>query len=168
MFKTKRVIFFLFPGLFLTVFHALRDLTVSLIQGTFSFAAQAPGLVTLAILFAVTALWGRFFCGYLCSFGAMQELLAFVSKKLVPRKMWISATADRILKFLKYAVLCDPCRDPDRFVLRRTLLLPLSLPARRAVYAALPGQAVPDPPEGKRLQRLRAVLPRLRHGRCGA
>ena len=97
--------FFLFPGLFLTVFHALRDLTVSLIQGTFSFAAQAPGLVTLAILFAVTALWGRFFCGYLCSFGAMQELLAFVSKKLVPRKKRISAAADRILKFLKYAVL---------------------------------------------------------------
>ena len=97
--------FFLFPGLFLTVFHALRDLTVSLIQGTFSFAAQAQGLVTLAILFAVTALWGRFFCGYLCSFGAMQELLAFVSKKLVPRKKRISAAADRILKFLKYAVL---------------------------------------------------------------
>lgn len=97
--------FLLFPGLFLTVFHALRDLTVSLIRGTFSFAAQAPGLVTLAILFAITALWGRFFCGYLCSFGAMQELLAFVSKKLVPRKKRISATADRILKFLKYAVL---------------------------------------------------------------
>ena len=48
--------FFLFPGLFLTVFHAIRDLVVSLIQGTFSFSAQAPGLATLLIAFAVTAL----------------------------------------------------------------------------------------------------------------
>lgn len=97
--------FFLFPGLFLTAFHAIRDLVVSLIQGTFSFSAQAPGLVTLLILFAVTALWGRFFCGYLCSFGAMQELVAFASRKIIPRKKSIPAKADRILKFLKYAVL---------------------------------------------------------------
>ena len=97
--------FFLFPGLFLTVFHAIMDLVVSLIQGTFSFSAQAPGLVTLLIVFAVTALWGRFFCGYLCSFGAMQELLAFASRKIIPRKKRIPQKADRILKFLKYAVL---------------------------------------------------------------
>ncbi len=97
--------FFLFPGLFLTVFQALKDLVVSLIQGTFSFSAQAPGLATLLILFAVTVLWGRFFCGYLCSFGAMQELFAFASRKMIPRKKRIPAKADRILKFLKYAVL---------------------------------------------------------------
>ncbi len=97
--------FFLFPGLFLTVFHEIRDLVVSLIQGTFSFSAQAPGLVTLLILFAVTALWGRFFCGYLCSFGAMQELVAFASRKIIPRKKRIPEKMDRILKFLKYAVL---------------------------------------------------------------
>ena len=97
--------FFLFPGLFLTVFHEIRDLVVSLIQGTFSFSAQAPGLVTLLILFVVTALWGRFFCGYLCSFGAMQELVAFASRKIIPRKKRIPEKMDRILKFLKYAVL---------------------------------------------------------------
>lgn len=97
--------FFLLPGLFLTVFQALRDLTVSLIRGTFSFSAQAPGLVTLLIVFAVTTLWGRFFCGYLCSFGALQELLAFASRKIIPRKKRVHEKADRILKFVKYAVL---------------------------------------------------------------
>lgn len=97
--------FFLFPGLFLTVLHALRDLVVSLVQGSFSFSAQAPGLVTLLIVFAVTALWGRFFCGYLCSFGAMQELLALVSRKIFKRTKRIPEKADRILKVLKYAVL---------------------------------------------------------------
>lgn len=97
--------FLLFPGLFLTVFHAMRDLVVSIINGSFSFSSQAPGLVTLLIVFAVTALWGRFFCGYLCSFGAVQDLLASVSRKLAPKRKGIPAKADRILKYLKYAVL---------------------------------------------------------------
>lgn len=97
--------FLLLPGLFLSVFSALRDLFVSLIQGTFSFAAQAPGIITLAAVTAVTALWGRFFCGYLCSFGAAQEFLAFAAKKLTGKRRSLPGKADRILKYLKYAVL---------------------------------------------------------------
>ena len=78
------VSFLLFPGLFLTVFNALRDVVTALVTGTFALSALSGSLITLVAVVGVTALWGRFFCGYLCTFGALQELLAFVGRKLLP------------------------------------------------------------------------------------
>ena len=95
--------FLFFPGLFLSIFNALRDVVTALIAGTFSFAGLAGQLLLLCVVFGMTALWGRFFCGYLCSFGAMQELTAWVSKRL--RLPTIPSGADRVLKYAKYAVL---------------------------------------------------------------
>ena len=97
--------FILFPGLFVTVFHAIRDIVTSLIAGTFSFSASAPSLLILGVVLLVTALWGRFFCGYFCAFGTIQEGLAFLSRKLIRRKKPIPQKLDRALKFAKYAVL---------------------------------------------------------------
>ena len=64
--------FLLFPGLFLTVFNALKDVIVALVTGTFALSALTGSLITLAVVLGVTVLWGRFFCGYLCTFGALQ------------------------------------------------------------------------------------------------
>ena len=97
--------FLLFPGLFLTVFNALRDVVVALFTGTFAFSALSGSLVTLTVVLGVTILWGRFFCGYLCAFGALQELLAFAGKKLLPQRVRMPAQADRVLKYMKYGVL---------------------------------------------------------------
>ena len=52
--------FLLFPGLFLTVFNALKDLVVALVTGTFAISALSGSLVTLTAVLGVTALWGRF------------------------------------------------------------------------------------------------------------
>ena len=97
--------FIFFPGLFLSIFTSLRDVVTALIGGTFTLTGLAGQLVLLAVVFLLTALWGRIFCGYLCSFGAMQELIGWVSKKLIPRLLRVPAGADRILKSVKYAVL---------------------------------------------------------------
>ena len=97
--------FLLFPGLFLTVFNALRDVVVALVNGTFAFSALSGSLMTLAVVLGVTVLWGRFFCGYLCSFGALQELLAFAGKKLLPGLRVVPEKVDRALKYVKYGVL---------------------------------------------------------------
>ena len=95
----------LFPGLFVSVFGALRDLVTNLIAGTFTFSAMAPQLLTLLTVFGVTALWGRFFCGCFCAFGTIQELLAILSEKLLPKKGRVPQKWDRVLKFVKYGVL---------------------------------------------------------------
>lgn len=97
--------FLLFPGLFLTVFNALRDVVVALFTGTFALSTLSGSLVTLAVVLGVTVLWGRFFCGYLCTFGALQELLAFAGKKLLPHRINLPRKADKALKFVKYGVL---------------------------------------------------------------
>ena len=97
--------FLLFPGLFLTVFNAIRDIIRSAISGSFTFAALSGPLLILITVLLVTILWGRFFCGYLCSFGAVQELLARLSDMLRIRRNKLPLGADRILKKVKYAVL---------------------------------------------------------------
>ena len=97
--------FLLFPGLFLIVFNALRDVITALFTGTFALSALSGSLVTLVAVLGVTALWGRFFCGYLCTFGALQELLAFAGKKLLPGLRKMPEKADKVLKYAKYAVL---------------------------------------------------------------
>ena len=64
----------------------------------------APLLTLLAVI-PITALWGRFFCGYLCAFGGMQELLAFIAKKLHVKQLKIRPEADRVMRKIKYGVL---------------------------------------------------------------
>ena len=93
--------FLLFPGLFLTVFNALRDVVVALVSGTFAFSALSGSLITLAAVLGVTVLWGRFFCGYLCTFGALQELLSFAGRKILPGMRSVPERADKLLKYVK-------------------------------------------------------------------
>mgnify|MGYP001028129308 CR=1 FL=1 len=66
--------FILFPGLFISTFSALGDIVKALVNGTFSVSALSAQLITVLGIFVITALWGRFFCGFLCSFGALQDL----------------------------------------------------------------------------------------------
>ena len=96
--------FLFFPGLFLTVFHALGDVISAAFAGTFSLGALASQLVILTVTLFVTAVWGRFFCGYLCAFGSAQEFFFFLSRKMF-RIRALPSGIDRILKYVKYAVL---------------------------------------------------------------
>tara|TARA_Y100000748_G_scaffold107442_1_gene89912 strand:+ start:1091 stop:3223 length:2133 start_codon:yes stop_codon:yes gene_type:complete len=51
-------------------------------------------------------LWGRgLFCGWLCPFGALQEMVSWVAKKLRLRQWKVSERWHRRLQWLKYAIL---------------------------------------------------------------
>lgn len=63
-----------FPGLFLSIFHALRDMVTALVSGAFSFSGLAGQLALLLVMFLLTALWGRLFCRNLCPLGALFAL----------------------------------------------------------------------------------------------
>jgi polyferredoxin len=61
----------------------------------------STGYLLLFLVPTVTALFaGRLFCGYVCPFGALQELLHV--RKL---RLWIPERWMRVLRFLPYAVL---------------------------------------------------------------
>ena len=100
------VAFILFPGLFISTFSALGDIIKALVNGTFSVSTLSVQLITVSGIFMITALWGRFFCGFLCSFGALEDLLALPLKKFrlkhrIPKKL------DRVLKYLKFVILAS-------------------------------------------------------------
>lgn len=97
--------FILFPGLFITTFAAVRDICTAIIGGSFQISVYADQLLLIAAVFPVTILFGRFFCGYLCSFGAMGDLLWWISSKITKKPIVVSAKADRVIKLLKYFIL---------------------------------------------------------------
>lgn len=97
--------FLLFPGMFIIIFNAMKSLVTAAAAGTFSLTAMAgPLFITVSVLL-ITMLWGRFFCGYLCSFGAMGDLLYGISSKILPFDIAFSAPAERWLKRIKYLIL---------------------------------------------------------------
>lgn len=97
--------FLLFPELFITALHALGDVVTSLTDGTFSFSALSAQIMTIVAVFAATAVWGGIFCGYLCSFGAMQELALGIFQGIFHRKIVIPERIDHVLQYLKDLVL---------------------------------------------------------------
>lgn len=134
--------FILLPGLFIFTFSAIRDVYTALIKGSFSFSAQAESLLVLLAVFPITILWGRFFCGFLCSFGAMGDLLWALSRKIFKKPLKVNSQVDRKLKLLKYLV----------FVLIVVFLWTLAIPVSSTMnpwtifgmYASLNGWSSPN------------------------
>ncbi|MEA4869818.1 MAG: FMN-binding protein [Christensenella sp.] len=83
----------------------MKAIYTSLIDGTFH-AAALTGQIALAVsILLITAMMGRFFCGFLCSFGTMGDFFWFIGTKLKLRRPKIGSRADRILKKTKYLLL---------------------------------------------------------------
>ena len=102
------IAFIAFPELFITVYVSIKDIVTSIIGGTFSFAGNASSLILTSGILLVTALWGRFFCGYLCAFGAVSELMYSVFNKRIIKKTLMPTSVDSKLKWVKTA----PSRSP--------------------------------------------------------
>lgn len=106
---TRRAIqaaaFVLFPGLFISTFSAMKTIVSTIVGGTFTMAAYGGQVILVVAMLLITAIMGRFFCGFLCSFGSMGDLFWWLGTKLKLRRPAISEKADRVLKYLKYVVL---------------------------------------------------------------
>ena len=64
------------------------------------------GIVTIVSLF----FWGRaLFCGWLCPFGALQELLSTLSKKIGIKQISLKIKLDTYFRYLKYILLAIIC-----------------------------------------------------------
>ncbi len=76
-------------------------------QRSLAFFLYDPMTVLLWLFVAVTFfVWGRgTFCGWLCPFGALQELISQLTQKLGVKTLRVSTALDRQLKRVKYVVL---------------------------------------------------------------
>lgn len=99
------VAFILFPGLFIMVFSSIRDIFIALVDGSFSVSALLLQIIIVFTVFLITILWGRFFCGFLCSFGMLQEVIFFFSKKFISGKVNFPPRLDYVMKFTKYFII---------------------------------------------------------------
>ena len=99
--------FVLIPGLFEGEFAAVGNIVSCIYKGNISWESVKYSVWMLVATVPATVLVGRFFCGFFCSFGAVQDLLWFGSHRLralFPGKRDLKK-ADRIFRFAKYAVL---------------------------------------------------------------
>ena len=98
------IAFLTVPALFITIFSSIGEIISSIAGGSFVLLDNLGRLVLILGVFLITLVWGRFFCGFICSFGAMQDLLNSIGK-LIPFKVKVPEKADKWLKLLKYVVL---------------------------------------------------------------
>ena len=76
-------------------------------HGDLSFMMNDPMTVILWLFVGVSLLiWGRgTFCGWLCPFGALQELISLVANTLGHKQRRLRAALDAKLKWIKYIIL---------------------------------------------------------------
>ena len=99
--------FALIPGLFEGEFAAVGNIVSCIYKGNISWESVKYSVWMLLATVPATVLVGRFFCGFFCSFGAVQDSLWLGSHRLralFPGKRNLKK-ADRIFRFAKYAVL---------------------------------------------------------------
>lgn len=101
------VFFIMYPGLFALSFSKIGNTYSMIINGTGNIYSELTSILSAGILLVLTATLGRFFCGWMCSFGAMNDLLYYLKTKVFKIKFKIKITQelDFMLKKLKYIVL---------------------------------------------------------------
>ena len=99
------VLFFVMPGLYSMVFSELKTVYQMIINGNFNFIAAFPSLVEFTAIMLLTIVMGRWFCGWLCAFGAYNDFVYFLSKKVLKSKFKVDEKVDAALKYMKYVIL---------------------------------------------------------------
>jgi polyferredoxin len=76
-------------------------------HGDLSFMMNDPMTVILWLFVGVSLMvWGRgTFCGWLCPFGALQELISLIANALGHKQRRLRAALDAKLKWVKYIIL---------------------------------------------------------------
>ena len=101
-----QIVFFVFlPALYINAFLELKLVFESIANGTFDIGSLIPQSIELIAVIPVTILLGRFFCGWMCAFGAFGDFIYSLFKKIFKTSFQMNQNADRALKIVKYGML---------------------------------------------------------------
>ena len=95
----------LMPELFTLIFNQIKKVYITLIKGGLDITTMWPQLTAMIIIIPITIILGRFFCGWLCTFGAINDFIYIISNKIFKTKFKVNEKVDSILKYLKYIIL---------------------------------------------------------------
>lgn len=99
------IAFILLPGLYSMTFSEVKTVYQMIINGNVNFLEALPSLIEFITIMLLTIVLGRWFCGWICAFGAYNDLIYFISKKIFKIKFRVDEKVDSILKYFKYLVL---------------------------------------------------------------
>jgi uncharacterized protein with FMN-binding domain len=103
--SVQLISFILLPGIYAMTFSELKTVYQMIIKGNFDFLSAISGLVEFIAIMLLTVFIGRWFCGWICGFGAYNDLIYFISKKVFKVKFKVNEKVDNVLKYVKYIVL---------------------------------------------------------------
>lgn len=99
----SQVLFFIFlPALYVSTLSGIKDIYLGIYHHNFNITTLWPQMIEAIAILPVTMLLGRFFCGWMCAFGAMGDWISMLSHKLFPHRFRVPEKLDRALKYLKY------------------------------------------------------------------
>ena len=88
-------------------FSEVKTVYQMIIGGKFNFIEAFPSLVEFIAVMLLTIVMGRWFCGWLCAFGAYNDLIYFISRKVFKVKFKVNE--------IEYK--CSMLNNEDRFIL---------------------------------------------------
>lgn len=91
------------PGLFVVVFSEIKQVYLAVLKGTPLYFNS--NFYMLIIVLISTILLGRYFCGWMCSFGAISEWFYKIFHMAFKFELKIPPKVDKILRFTKYVLL---------------------------------------------------------------
>src|SRR5690349_11071503 len=92
------------PGIFILTFIGLKDIYSAILSENFSFYKNILQAAEVVTIIPITIIFGRFFCGWLCTFGVLNDFIYLVSSKVFKIKFRINEKLDSKLKYLKYII----------------------------------------------------------------
>ena len=104
-FMVQILFFIILPSIYINAFAGIKHIYVSIINQSFSFTDSLPRLIEVIAVIPATIILGRFFCGWMCAFGTLGDMLYLISSKVFKIKFKVSERLDRVLKYFKYVVL---------------------------------------------------------------
>jgi uncharacterized protein with FMN-binding domain len=103
--RLSQLMFLIFlPTLFSEVMSGVKTIYTAIIGQNFNISILTGLVGTVAILL-FTLLMGRFFCGWMCMFGTLGDLVYSIRKLIIKKNFVIPEQIDRYMKYIKYIVL---------------------------------------------------------------
>jgi len=86
-------------------FGGLETLMKWLASGEFLKHITPSNIVLFGAVVVLGIVLSRFFCGWLCAFGALQGVFGWIGKKIFKKRFTVPPKVDRVLRWTKYVIL---------------------------------------------------------------
>lgn len=101
-----QIVFFIFlPSLYINTFAGIKQIYSAIVHQNVALSQLIPQLVEVVAIIPFTIIMGRFFCGWMCAFGAFGDFIYTISSKLFDIDYKMDESTDRALKYVKYVLL---------------------------------------------------------------